>query len=170
LTASDNVEIGRIAKAHGLRGEVGVKLHWSHSEVLCSVEEVLVAGAGGERAIPIEAARPTPKGVLLKLAGVDDRTAAEALRGAAVLVPRSALPAPGDGEYYLSDLVGARVSGPNGEIGVVVEVRVHPSVDSAIIVTPDGRLLEQPLVDAWIEAVDLEAHLLLLSSTDGLVE
>jgi 16S rRNA processing protein RimM len=170
LTKSDRVEIGRVAKAHGLRGEVGVKLHWSQSEVLLSVDEVLVADQGGERAMQIEAARPTPKGVLLKLAGIDDRTAAEALRGASISVLRSTLPEAGAGEYYLSDLIGARVDGPDGTIGEIVELRVHPTVDSAIIRTPDGRLLEQPLAEGWIAEVDLEARVVLLASTDGLME
>jgi 16S rRNA processing protein RimM len=170
LTAPERVEIGRVAKAHGLTGEVGVKLHWSHSEILFSVDEVLVELGGQERVIPIERARATPKGVLLKLAGVDDRTQAEALRGARILVQRSALPELGEGEYYLSDLVGFGVVAPDGEIGEVVEVRVHPSVDSAIIRAPDGRLLEQPLVDAWLEEVDLEARVLRLSTREGLVE
>jgi 16S rRNA processing protein RimM len=171
LTASGAVEIGRVAKAHGLRGEVGVKLHWSHSEVLFSVDEVLVSDEQAERTMRIEAARPTPKGVLLKLAGVDDRTAAEALRGARISVPRSALPETADGEYYLSDLIGARVDGPEGQtIGEIVELRVHPTVDSAIIRTREGRTLEQPLAEVWIAEVDLEARVVQLASLDGLME
>jgi 16S rRNA processing protein RimM len=167
---TETVEIGRIAKAHGLLGEVGVKLHWSDSEVLFEVDEVRVEHDGAARTLRVESVRPTPKGLLLKLEGIDDRNAAEALRGARVSVPRSALGELQAGEYYLSDLIGCRVVAPAGEVGVVVEVRVHPSVDSAIIADPSGKLREQPLVDAWVEEVDLDARVLRLSSTDGLVE
>lgn len=167
---TEQVEIGRVARAHGLRGEVSVKLYFAESELLGSLDSVRLGSADDCRELTIEAARPTPKGWLLKLRGVDDRNAAEALSGAPLWVPRSALPEPGENEYYLSDLVGARVVGPEGEIGEVIEVRIHPSVDTAVIRAPDGRTLEQPLVDAWVEEVDLDAGVVRLSSTDGLVD
>lgn len=170
MTSDGSVEIGRIAKAHGLRGEVGVKLHWSASEVLFSVDEVFVESDAGQRTLRVEACRPTPKGVLLKLAGIDDRTAAEALRGASVSVPRALLPELEEGEFYLADLLGAKVIAPDGEVGEVIEVRMDPSVDTAVIRTPDGKSVEQPLVEAWLDEVDLEARVIRLSSRDGLVD
>jgi 16S rRNA processing protein RimM len=164
------VEIGRVKKAHGLLGEVGIKLHYSHSEALFQVEEVELDKAGTTRRLRVEGVRATPKGLLVKFAGIDDRDAAEALQGAGVSVPRSALSEPGEGEYYLSDLVGLRVIGPEGELGTVIDVRVHPSVDSAIIADASGKRYELPLVEAWLDEVDLEARVVRLSSTDGLVE
>lgn len=167
---TERVEIGRVKKAHGLLGEVGVKLHWSDSEALFQVGDIELEKAGVTRRLRVESVRVTPKGLLVKLAGIDDRDAAEALVGASVWVARAALGEPGQGEYYLSDLVGMRVLGPDGEIGTVVDVLVHPSVDSAIIADTSGKRYELPLVEAWLEEVDLEARVLRLSSTDGLVE
>lgn len=165
------VELGRIAKAHGVQGEVKVKLHWAQSDLLLKLGTLtLVSPKGLRREVSVETARPAHDHVLLKLAGVGDRDEAEVLRGAAIVVPRSALPEPEPGEFYLNDLVGMRVVGPDGEIGAVVEVRVHPSIDSLVIQRKDGTVVEQPLGDRWVEEVDLAERRVVLSTTDGLLE
>lgn len=164
------VEIGRLTRPHGVRGEVRVHLHFAGSETLEQVRSVTLVRQGvtlGERRIL--SARRADKAVLLRLEGVSDRDAAASLAGSGVCVPRSLLPPLEGGEYYLSDLVGARVVAPDGPVGEVVEVRVHPSVDSLVIKTPDGRLLEQAIAEPWIERVDAEGKLVELSSTEGLI-
>jgi len=107
--------------------------------------------------------------MLVKLATVDDRTAAERLRGARIWVGREALPEPEADEYYLADLMGATVEGPSGLIGEVVEVRVHATVDALVIRTPAGELVEQPLAEPWIDAIDVAGRLVRLTTSDGLV-
>ena len=164
------VEIGRIGRAHGIRGEVRVHLHWSESDALQHVDEVLVTREKHPpQSMRIERARPAGKGVLLKFSGIDDRDAAEALRGRGVSVPHEALPPLADGEYYLSDLVGARVVGPDGDVGRVVEVRIHPSVDSLVIETKDGERREQAIAEPWIARVDATEGIVELASLDGLI-
>jgi 16S rRNA processing protein RimM len=163
-------ELGRVARPHGVSGELRVALHNPESRTLLDVDSVVLRNKRGtEREYRVVGARAVNKAALLRLDGVADRDAAEVLRGQSVLVPRSAIPAPEDGEYYLLDLVGVSVHGPNGPLGEVVEVRVHPTVDSIVIRRPDGELLEQPLVEPWIESVDVEAGSIVLSSLDGLV-
>jgi 16S rRNA processing protein RimM len=163
------LEIGRVTKPHGIRGEVKVHLHWSGSTSLLGVERVLLRWPDRERWVRVEHARAADKHVLLVLEGVGDREAAEALRGAAVLVDRAGLPELHEDEYYLADLIGACVVAPSGEVGEVVEVRTHPSVDSLVIRTPAGDVVEQPLVQPWIERVDPAAKRVELSTTDGLI-
>jgi 16S rRNA processing protein RimM len=163
------IEVGRVIKPHGLGGELKVRLHWDESDALDRVDSVVVRRGDEERELAIESVRSSPPGVLLKLEGVDDRDTAETLRDALILVPRDALPPLEPGEYYLSDLVGLAVVGPDGPVGEVVEVRTHPSVDAAVVRLPDGKLVEQPLVEPWLEEVDLDAKKLVLSSLDGLV-
>ena len=164
------VEIGRVTRPHGVRGEVRVQLHWAGSDTLEHVEEVTLVREGRpDTRRKILAARPADKAVLLRFEGVNDRDAAEILRGSGVCVPREALPAPEDGEYYLCDLLGAKVVGPDGPIGEVTEVRVHPSVDTLVIRTPDGRTLEQAIAEPWILRVDAPGKLVELSTTDGLI-
>jgi 16S rRNA processing protein RimM len=164
------VEIGRVLKPHGLAGEVKVRLHWAGSNVLRSARRLLLRREGEpDRTVEVECVRGSSHGPLLKLEGVDDRDRADALRGALLCLPREALPALEPGEYYLVDLIGAEVVGPDGHIGEVVEVRVHPSVDCAVIRLADGRLAEQPLSAPWVEEVEVEAGRITLASSDGLI-
>lgn len=159
-----------MTKPHGVRGELKVRPHFAGSDSLLAVDEVwLATGTAEPRPFHVVSARRANRFVLLGLEGVADMNAAETLRGARVLVAREQLPELGDDEYYLSDLVGARVEAPSGEVGRVVEVRVHPSVDSLVIQRPDGALVEQPLGDAWVESVDVDAACVRLSTTDGLI-
>jgi 16S rRNA processing protein RimM len=107
--------------------------------------------------------------VLLRLDGIDTREAAESLRGCTISVDRGALPPLEPGEYYLCDLVGMRALGPSGDIGRVVEVQVHPTVDAVVIEMDDGKRVEQPLTEPWVERVDVDEGVLVLATTDGMV-
>jgi 16S rRNA processing protein RimM len=164
------VELGRIVKPHGVRGEVKIRLHWAESETLTKMRSVLlVRESGALETWRVESVRGGPKGVLLKLEGIDDRDAAETLRDAAVNVERTALPELEPGEYYLCDLVGAEVVGPAGPVGRIVEVRTHPTVDTLVIETPRGGRVEQAIAEPWIEEVDPERGLVRLATTEGLM-
>lgn len=145
-------------------------LHWADSDALERVKSVTLV-RGGEALEPrrMTSARRVDKAYLVTFEGVSDRNAAEALRGCEVCVPRAALPPPEEGEYYLCDLVGARVTAPDGDVGEVIEVRVHPSVDTLVVRTPDGRILEQALAEPWIASIDADRKLVELSSVDGLI-
>jgi 16S rRNA processing protein RimM len=173
VAPADLLSIGRVSRAHGLRGELRVELHFTGSDALDQVNELWLAPGidvpTDARVYAIEAARAVPKAYLVKLSGVDDRNAAEALQKRSVWVPRSALPASDESEYYLVDLIGAKVVGPEGEIGTVIEIATHPSVDSIVIRTPDGRTLEQPLVPDWISRVSVAEKLVELSTLEGLL-
>lgn len=173
VAPADLLSIGRVSRAHGLRGELRVELHFSGSDALGEVDELWLskdpASPDGAERYAIEAARPVPKAYLVKLESIDDRNAAEALQRTGVWVPRSALPQTEESEYYLVDLIGARVVGPEGEIGTVVEIATHPSIDCIVIRTPDGRTLEQPLVPDWIARVSVAEKLVELSTLEGLI-
>jgi 16S rRNA processing protein RimM len=165
------IRIGRITRAHGVSGELEVRPDWEHSRGLLEAREVVLESASGAREVhAVQGRRQTPKGVLLALAGIVDRDAAEARRGFAVRVSRDLLPRLGDGEYYLCDLIGAKVEGPEGAFGRVVEIQMYPSVDAVVIETADGVRFEQPLLDEWVATVDAEAGRVTLTSLDGLIE
>jgi 16S rRNA processing protein RimM len=164
------VEIGVVTRPHGVRGDVRIRLHWAESDALERVKSVdLVRDGKPLGARRLVSARRTPDAILVKFEGVDDRDAAERLRGADVRVDRDALPALEPGEYYLCDLIGARVVAPDGPVGEVVEVRTHPSVDTLVVKTADGSLVEQAIADPWIASVDTERRVVELSTRDGLI-
>ncbi|HTM44984.1 MAG TPA: ribosome maturation factor RimM [Polyangiaceae bacterium] len=164
------LEVGRILKPHGLKGEVRVQLHWVGSEALNHVSEVLLRKEGREIQARIASVRDGGKGVLLSLNEVADRTAAEAICGASVWVDRAQLPKLKPGEYYLADLIGAQVVAPDGALGKVVDLSFYPSMDCLIIETLTGARVEQPLLPHWIGRVDVTAGRIDLSSRDGLIE
>jgi 16S rRNA processing protein RimM len=116
----------------------------------------------------VQQARPTPRGFLLVLAGVGDRNAAEALRGATLEADRADLALDED-DVLLQDLVGCRVVRVDGSPwGEVVGLDLGPQ---ARLIIRDGaveRLL--PLVDAFVVAVDLPGRLITVDPPDGLPE
>jgi 16S rRNA processing protein RimM len=100
--ASRPVTLAAIAGAHGVRGEVRLKLFGEGAEALRAFS---VFEAGG-RKLTLKSVRPANQGAVATFAEVNDRSAAEALRGTLLTVPRSALPPLGEGEYYHHDLLG----------------------------------------------------------------
>jgi len=164
------LEVGRVLRPHGLRGELKVELYWPGSESLLVGRSVRVTGEGVERPeLRIEAARKAGRFALIKLESVDDRNAAERLRGVRLYVARAGLPPLQPGEYYLVDLVGAEVLGPGGRVGRVVGVCAYPSVDALIVELEDGSRAEQPISPPFVERVDAVAKVVVLATTDGLV-
>jgi 16S rRNA processing protein RimM len=165
MRGSERIEIGGIARAHGIRGEVVAVLHDPASTILSDLEAVWVDGQ--QRAI--ERARPGPHGVLVKLAGIDDRNAAEALRGAVLEVARDDVEIDDD-EVLLDDMVGCQARLADGTPwGEIVAIDVGSHQDRLVIHTGEvERLL--PLVDAFVVNVDLDAGIVIVDPPDGLPE
>ena len=166
---SPGLEVGRVSKAHGITGELRIVPHWESSDALEQVSEIWLTLKDERTAYAVERARAVPRAYLVKLRGVDDRNAAEALHGATVSVPRSALAPLEPGEYYLIDLIGAKVLGPAGEIGEVTAIASHPTVDVIVLRLTDGSSAEQALAEPWLSSVDVAAHQVILNSLDGLM-
>ncbi|KTE21214.1 ribosome maturation factor RimM [Sphingopyxis sp. H050] len=117
--ASRPVTLAAIAGAHGVRGEVRLKLFGEGAEAL----RAFSVFHAGERKLTLKSVRPANQGAVATFAEITDRSAAEALRGAVLTVPRSALPPLADGEYYHHDLIGLPcVSTDGAAIGHVAAV------------------------------------------------
>ena len=95
---------------------------------------------------------------LAKVRGIDDPDRAAELRGAVVCVQRQAFPEPDNGEFYVCDIVGARLVGPSGELGTVEGIVTYPGSDALVVrpTDPEKETVEIPLVDAFIDRVDTE--------------
>lgn len=133
--ADDQVALAAIAGAHGISGEVRLKLFAESVDSLKRHEQVRV----GDRSLTLISLKGdrTP---IARFAGISDRNSAEALRGQLVTVPRSALPPLGEGEYYHSDLIGLACETEAGEpLGRVVAVEDFGAGDLLEIEKPDGR-------------------------------
>lgn len=113
------VTLAAIAGAHGVRGEVRLKLFGESVDSLRAFTDFRV----GDRILTLRAIRPANQGAVAQFAEITDRSGAEALRGTLLTVPRTALPPLGDGEYYHHDLIGLAAFSTGGEaLGHVVMV------------------------------------------------
>jgi len=159
-----------VGSPHGLVGRVKVRLAYDGSESLDAATRVwLVSEDGNEREFQVREVLGQGAQTLLGLEGVNDRDAAAKLVGSHIELARDEIAPLEPGEYYLADLVGAEVVGPEGRVGEVVDVVVNPSIDSVRIRLADGRLAEQPLAPHWVTSVDISSRRIELASLDGLI-
>jgi 16S rRNA processing protein RimM len=120
------IALAAVAGAHGVKGEVRLKLFSDSVESLSRQKKLFVGGAGRR----LLAVRDSGKTAVARFEGVDDRSAAEALRGSLVEVDRSALPSLEEGEYYHADLIGLTAVNASGEsIGTVTGVENYGAGD-----------------------------------------
>lgn len=130
--ARDRLEVGRIHKAHGLKGDVSVSLTTDRLERVQPGSRLFVDGVEHE---VVRSTSQPPDRWIVGFAGVADRTAAEALRGAVLTAPP--LDAEED-EMWVHELVGATVALTDGTaVGVVVAVQDNPAHDLLVLDTGD---------------------------------
>ena len=146
----EQVALAAIAGAHGIGGEVRLKLFAESADSLKRHKQVRV----GERLLTLAALKGdrTP---IARFAEIADRTAAEALRGQLLTVPRSALPPLEEGEYYHADLIGLPCESAAGEpLGQVVAVEDFGAGDILEIEKPDGRRAMVPFRAGVADLID----------------
>jgi 16S rRNA processing protein RimM len=120
------IALAAVAGAHGVKGELRLKLFSDSIESLSRHQALFVGGV--ERRLLF--VRDGGKMPVVKFDGISDRSAAEGLRGSLVEVDRSALPALQDGEYYHADLIGLRAVDREGnEVGTIVAVENYGAGD-----------------------------------------
>jgi len=133
---SEQVVLAAIIGAHGIGGEVRLKLFAQGVESLQSQDQVLV----GERLLTLKTVKAGGGAPIARFAEVNDRNAAEALRGSLITIGRTALPPLGEGEYYHVDLLGLVCESASGEpLGKVVSVENFGAGDILEIEKPDGK-------------------------------
>jgi len=129
------IVLAAVAGAHGVKGEVRLKLFAENVASLSAQDKLLVDGMP-RRLLAVRGG----KEAVARFEGIDDRGAAEALRGTLVEVERDALPLLGDGEYYHADLIGlVAVDHEAKIIGTVAAVENYGAGDLLEIERPDGK-------------------------------
>jgi len=149
----DIVALAAIIGAHGVRGDVRLKLL---ADSLESLRRHKSFDAGG-RTLTLVNAREQGNGIVARFAEITDRTAAEALRGVLLGIPRDRLPdLDQPGEYYQADLIGLRVETETGKsVGRVRAIENFGAGDILDIALDDGVTVMVPFREAVAPVVDI---------------
>ncbi len=153
--AASLVVMARLVGAFGVKGWVKVKPYTQAPEALGAFDAWIVRSGEGWREVPLEDFALHAKGPVAKLAGCEDRAAADALRGCDVAVPRRALGEPEEGTLYQVDLVGLEVVDEAGARLGTVE-GLFEAGDASVMVVAGERERLIPFVPDYVKAVDRE--------------
>ncbi len=156
-----HLELGYVARAHGMNGEVGVKTFDPASETLFDVPRALLKlRSGEERVLSIQEVRDANKELLVTFQQIRRREAAEELVGSTVFVFREDLPVPAEGEYFQGDLVGLTARSEAGDVLGVVKGFLESGPVPNLVIERAGEGTEVietliPFIEDFIVAVDL---------------
>lgn len=153
------VHFGRITGLFGVQGWVKVFSHARPREAIVDYSPWLVKTAGDWREMVVEAGRAHGKGVVVKLAGVDDRDQASQLIGADIAIRYAQLPPPSKGEYYWAQLVGLEVVNLAGQSLGKVDHLFETGANDVLVVR-NGKERWLPVTADVFREVDLEAGLI----------
>lgn len=169
VTPRELVCVGAIAGARGLKGEVRIKSFTADPEGLAGYGDVFEEN--GEKSYTVRVTGQAKGQLLARLSGVDDRNAAEALKGVRLYVEKSALPEPEEDEFYFSDLIGLRADlAAGGTLGSVQQV--HDFGAGAILEVGGGNkgVVMVPFTRTVVPVVELTAGRIVIDPPPGLLD
>ena len=135
--SSDLIQVGRVAGAFGVRGEVRITSFTA--EPLALLDYKALKRQDGSPGLTLTSGRVAKGGVVVRAKEVETRDQAEALRGLKLYIDRAALPAPDEDEFYVTDLIGLAVVTADGEpLGTVKAVQDFGAGDLLEITPPEG--------------------------------
>ncbi len=172
MSGSSYVVLGRIIRAHGIRGEMDACSYAGDLRAFTEFHRLFLATSSGRRlSCKIRKVRPKKKQVvILSLEGVEDRNQAEALAGSEICVSRKDLPSLIDGEYYWHDLIGMKVRTlEREELGRLTAIMSTGAHDVLVVKGPRGEILI-PMVEEMIEDVDISSGIITVDPVPGLLD
>ena len=148
---ADTVTLAAVIGAHGIGGEVRLKLFAQSAESVARHKSILV----GDRTLTLKSVKAGGGAPIARFAEITDRTAAEALRGRLVTVSRDALPPLEEGEYYHADMIGLPCESRDGAaLGTVVAIENFGAGDILEIEKPDGKRSMVPFREGIADLVE----------------
>ena len=160
------VVVGVVTGVHGLGGEVSVQNRSDNPDRWSAGNAVLREDGA---ALTIGSSRRHGRRLLVRFDGITDRTAAEGLRGAVLVVPESWLPELSEGEWWAHQVEGCEVRSVSGRVlGVIREVVPNPANDLWVAVDADGRETLVPALADLLIDVDVEAKTIVVDDVPGL--
>jgi 16S rRNA processing protein RimM len=160
----DRVIVGRVSRSHGLSGHVLVRPETDNPRRFRTGAVV----HAGDRRLEVISTTPVEAGLRVRFAGVDDRTAADALRGADLWIEEEERRSLDTGEYWPEDLVGLEVVDATGtRVGTVSGV-VEGVAQDRLVVTGDHGEAEVPFVSELVPEIDVAAGFVRIGDVGGL--
>lgn len=166
------VNIGRLTKAVGLKGEISVMTYAEDSDNIYEGAELHVDFKGKDQLMKITAVRYQKNKPVVKLEGVNDRNGAEELRNCEVYISEDDLVELEDGEIYIRDLIGLEVYDRFSQqtLGVVEDIISNPTQDVYRVVSEEGREVLIPAVEAFEREFDLERGVIEVELIPGFLD
>ncbi|MDT0463967.1 ribosome maturation factor RimM [Streptomyces gibsoniae] len=164
--------VARIGRAHGIKGDVTVEVRTDEPELRLAPGAVLATDPASVGPLTIATGRVHSGNLLLRFDGVNDRTAAEALRNTLLIaeIDPDELPE-GEDEYYDHQLMDLDVVTKDGvEVGRITEISHLPSQDLFVVERPDGTEVMIPFVEAIVTEIDLEEQRAIIDPPPGLID
>jgi 16S rRNA processing protein RimM len=156
MDAANRIRIGIVRKAHGIKGGVKCSGEAGMLDALMDIETFFVKTGTEWRSLTLVEMAGTADDPILYFQGVNDRNAAEELRGCELYVAAEELPELDEDEYLVTDLIGCEVVDEQGQtLGTITEV-TRPGQHEVLTVEQGDEELLIPFVDEWILSVDLE--------------
>jgi 16S rRNA processing protein RimM len=167
----DLVAVAKVARPHGLRGEVTADILTDFPERFEALESVVVVDENGGRSdLKIESARFQKGRVLLKFAGMDTIESVENLRNAEICIPEDEAVELEEGEFYDWELEGCTVETIDGiKIGTVKELMRTGGTDLLVVQGTEKDYLV-PFAEAICTEVDIENEVIRIDPPEGLLE
>ncbi|WP_381793719.1 ribosome maturation factor RimM [Streptomyces niveus] len=164
--------VARIGRAHGIKGEVTVEVRTDEPELRLGPGAVLATEPASTGPLTIETGRVHSGRLLLRFAGVSDRTGAEALRNTLLIAEVDPEDMPEDpDEYYDHQLMDLDVVLADGtEVGRITEITHLPSQDLFIVERPDGTEVMIPFVEEIVTDIDLVEQKAVIDPPPGLID
>jgi len=151
------IQLGFVAAPFGVRGWVKLRSHTDPPERLLEHRELQIGRGRAWRSYRVEASGRSGGALTVKLAGVEDRDQAQALRGAEICVPRAELPQRDEREFYRADLIGCEVVNLDGVgLGSVQHFIETPA--QVLMVVRGAREFWIPAAPQHVRRVDLSAR------------
>jgi len=154
----DRVTMGRVSGVYGVRGWLRVRSDCEPPEGLLEYSPWQVETATGWRDMALEHGRVHGPGLVVKLAGIEDREQARQLVGRDIAVERSALPVLAADEYYWNDLIGLGVVNRDGEQLGRVSGLMQTGTNDVLVVSGERTRLIPFILDRVVLAVDAQAR------------
>ncbi len=161
--------LGVIVAAHGVGGRVKIKTFTADPAAVAAYGPA--TDESGGRAFALSVSGRTKGGVIAEIEGIDDRDAAEALKGTELYVARAALPEPEEDEYYHSDLIGLDVElERGGHLGRVKAIHDMGAGDILEVALSGRQTVLVPFTKEVVPEVDLDSGRLVVRPFPGLLE